>query len=119
MIVRHRVRQIRRQHHRLPPVASDEVLGHDRMVLNTPDVTPLSDSHRGEHVASEDGARHLPSHSCGYSPLTASGVAAWVRQRQRVTEDMRAFRARSRGLIVDVAVMVLGAAVCSGPTADA
>jgi hypothetical protein len=46
VIVGHPLRQIRRQQHRLPPVANDEVLSHDEMVVNPPDVTPLPDSHR-------------------------------------------------------------------------
>ena len=36
MIIRHPIRQIRRQQHRLPPVTSNEVLSHPGMVLNPP-----------------------------------------------------------------------------------
>jgi hypothetical protein len=52
--VRHPLRQIRRQQHRLPPIASKEVLRHDGMFLNAPDVNSLADSH-GE----VQGAGHL------------------------------------------------------------
>ena len=45
MIDRHPLRQIRRHQHRLPPITSNEILWHDEMVLNPPDVTPLPDSH--------------------------------------------------------------------------
>ncbi len=50
VIVRHPFRQIRRHQHRLPPVTSDEVLWHHRMVINPPDVTPLPDSHGDEQA---------------------------------------------------------------------
>src|ERR1700674_471914 len=73
MILRQPLFQTRRQQQLLIPVTRQEVLGHTNIVLNTPDATPLRNSHRPE-LQSVGGrsAPRCPAPACTLSRSTSA-----------------------------------------------